>query len=59
MLSNMAEWTDRTELLWSDVQSQHNDLGFLSSAEKETGEGISPEQMEAATNYMVSIATKK
>ena len=42
-LKDMAEWTDRTPLLWSDVQEQHQQLGFLTSAEKDTKSGITAE----------------
>ncbi|MEZ5501288.1 MAG: c-type cytochrome [Halioglobus sp.] len=58
-VSDMSEWTDRTPLLWSDVQLQHQQLGFLASAEKDAKSGITPEQMEAANNYMVSMAATK
>ena len=59
VLADMVEWTDRTQILWSDVHLQHVDDGFF----KDPGDGsmqeITADQMEAATNYMVSIAGKK
>ena len=55
VLDDMEEWTDRSEILWTDVKSQHLEDGFLRKASKD----ITDEQMEAAVNYMVSIATKK
>ena len=59
MLDDMSEWTDRTAMLWSDVHLQHLDDGLLRSADKDAKKGITAEQMEAATNYMVSIVSKK
>ncbi len=59
VLDDMEEWTDRTQLLWSDVHSQHLEDGFLKTAEKDKKKGVTAEQMEAATNYMVSIVTPK
>jgi cytochrome c5 len=59
MLDDMDEWTDRTQLLWSDVQEQHLDDGFLSTTDDDPKKGITAAQMEAATNYMVSIVSKK
>lgn len=58
MLDDMEEWTDRTELLWTDVHEQHLDDGFLGEP-GDADNGITAEQMEAATNYMVSIVSKK
>ena len=58
MMDDMEEWTDRTQLLWSDVHEQHLDDGFL-GAPGDADNGITAEQMEAATNYMVSIVGKK
>jgi len=58
MLDDMVEWTDRTQILWSDVHEQHVDDGFLGSP-GDPKNGVTDEQMEAATNYMVSIVTKK
>jgi cytochrome c5 len=54
MLDDMEEWTDRTQLLWTDVHEQHLDDGFL-GAPGDPKNGITAEQMEAGTNYMVSI----
>ena len=59
VLNDMSEWTDRTEILWSDVHLQHLDDGFLTDAAENPKKGITAAQMEAATNYMVSIVTKK
>lgn len=59
VLDDMSEWTDRTAMLWSDVHLQHLDDGLLRSADKDAKKGITAEQMEAATNYMVSIVSKK
>tara|TARA_R110001599_G_scaffold353688_1_gene595333 strand:- start:15681 stop:15998 length:318 start_codon:yes stop_codon:yes gene_type:complete len=58
MLDDMEEWTDRTQLLWSDVHEQHLDDGFL-GAPGDADKGVTADQMEAATNYMVSIVSKK
>ena len=57
MLDDMEEWEDRTELLWSDVHEQHMDDGFLGEP-GDADNGISAQQMEAATNYMMSIVSK-
>lgn len=59
VLSDMSEWTDRTQILWSDVHLQHVDDGFLRDKSEDPVKGITADQMEAATNYMVSIVTKK
>lgn len=59
VLDDMSEWTDRTQILWSDVHEQHLDDGFLSEAAEDSKKGITAAQMEQATNYMVSIVTKK
>jgi cytochrome c5 len=59
VLDDMSEWTDRTGILWSDVHEQHLDDGFLYDAGDNPEKGITAEQMEAATNYMVSIVSKK
>jgi len=59
MLDDMSEWTDRTQILWSDVHEQHVDDGLLDTPEDDPEKGISAAQMEAATNYMVSIVHKK
>lgn len=58
MLDDMEEWEDRTQLLWTDVHEQHMDDGFL-GAPDDAKKGITAEQMEAATNYMVSIVSQK
>ena len=59
VLDDMSEWTDRGEILWSDVHAQHLDDGFLHDAAENPKKGVTAAQMEAATNYMVSIVTKK
>lgn len=59
VLDDMSEWTDRTQILWSDVHEQHLDDGFLHDAAENPKKGVTAEQMEAATNYMVSIVSKK
>ena len=45
-------------ILVSDVHEQHLDDGFL-GAPGDAENGITADQMEAATNYMVSIVSKK
>lgn len=57
VLSDMSEWTDRTQILWSDVHEQHLDDGLLRDA-SEDPKGITAADMEAATNYMVSVVSK-
>ena len=58
MLDDMEDWVDPTELLWSDVHEQHLDDGFLGEP-GDADNGVTPEQMEAATNYIVSTVSKK
>jgi cytochrome c5 len=59
MLEELSDWTDPSALVWSDVHLQHLDDGFLRSADDDAKKGISAGQMEAATNYIVSILGKK
>ena len=55
----MSEWSDPSQILWSDIHLQHLDEGFLRDAAEDAKKGISAAQMEAATNYMVSIVSGK
>ncbi|MEZ5503799.1 MAG: cytochrome c [Halioglobus sp.] len=57
VLNDMPEWADRSNILWSDVHEQHLDDGLLRDASKDP-EGITAADMEAATNYMISIISK-
>ena len=58
MLDDAEDWENPTELLWTDVLELHLDDGSLGEP-GDADNGITPEQMEAATNYMVSIIGKK
>ncbi len=51
-LGNMEEWTGKAGWVWSDILQQHLDAGLLTDASEQ---GITPEQLEAASAYMASM----
>ncbi len=59
VLEDVSEWADHTGILWSDVHAQHLDDGFLHDAAENPKKGITAAQMEAATNYIISVVSKK
>jgi cytochrome c5 len=59
VLSDPSEWTELTRVPWSEVHALHLEDGMLTDAADDPAKGITAEQMEAATNYILSIVTKK
>ncbi|MEE4146275.1 MAG: cytochrome c [Halieaceae bacterium] len=59
VLEDPSEWTDHSAVVWSDVHAQHLDDGYVRDAAEDAKKGITAAQMEAATNYIVSIIGKK
>lgn len=58
VLSDPSEWEGLTETPWSEVHALHLEDGMLTDAADDPAKGITAEQMEAATNYILSIVRK-
>ena len=59
VLSDASEWAELTQIPWSEVHALHLEDGLLTDAADDPAKGITAEQMEAATAYILSIVTKK
>jgi cytochrome c5 len=59
VLSDASEWEGLTEIPWSEVHALHLEDDLLTDAADNPAKGITAEQMEAATNYILSIVKKK
>lgn len=59
VLAELSDWTDYTDVVWSDVYQLHLEDGMLRTVEDDPQKGISEEQMEAATSYIMSVVNKK
>jgi hypothetical protein len=58
VLSAASEWEGLTEIPWSEVHALHLEDGMVTDAADDPAKGITAEQMEAATNYILSIVKK-
>lgn len=59
VLDDPSEWAEHTEIVSSDVLAMHLEDGFLHDAAENPEKGVTAEQMEAGTNYIVSVISKK
>jgi cytochrome c5 len=59
VLGDPSEWTELTQIPWSEVHALHLEDGLLTDAADDPAKGITAEQMEAATNYILSVVAKK
>jgi len=59
VLSDASVWKGLTEIPWSEVHALHLEDGLVTDAADDPAKGITAEQMDAATNYILSIVKKK
>jgi len=59
VLSDASAWEGLTEIPWSEAHALHLEDGLVTDAADDPAKGITAEQMDAATNYILSIVKKK
>jgi len=58
LLSEPGDWADYQPIVAADAHQLHLDDGLLRDAADDPEKGVTSEEMEAATNYIVSIVGK-